>query len=307
MNKSRRPYVEHAGRSGDAVGGNLARVVTFCGYERMPETADQRGDMEPNDERIVSADQLPDDPMDMPPPYWRSSGAIFCLLDAIEDIPDLLAQLVPVLERTEVELDAHFDKHGDEQTDEAMDEFADIVDELRELEGRIKAKALVAILMGAIEAEDEINRFCVYNVYKDVAESVEKLPPPDKLLVAAGTVGQEVGKGHAVYAAIKTLTQWRNAFAHGHCVDRPTKSLQHNHLIPPDQYPGLLSHLSDLRKHISSYVRVSEYLSSISINPYGAGGSVEVEHLKELLAEIARYRFTGDDTVYTVTVSDPAC
>lgn len=214
--------------------------------------------------------------------------------------------MVPVLERTEVELEAHYDKYGDEQTDEAMDEFSDIVNELWGLEGRIKAKVLVAILMSAIEAEDEINRFCVYNVHKDVAESVEKLPPPDKLLVAAGTVGQEVGKGHAVYAAIKALTQRRNAFAHGHCVDRPTRSLRHNHLIPPDQYPGIMSHLSDLQKHISSYVRVSEYLSSISVNPYGAGSSVEVERLKELLAEIARYRFTGNDTVYSITVSDPA-
>ena len=199
--------------------------------------------MELERQRIVSVDQLPDNPLEMPPPYWRSSGAIFCLLDAIESIVDLLEELVPVHERSQVELEAHFEKYPEgAQTDEEMEEFSEIVDELLELGGRIKAKVLVAILMSAIEAEDRINQFCVYNLHKDVAESIEKLPPPDKLLVAAAAVGEELGKGNAVYADIKALTQWRNAFAHGHCVDRPTRSLRHNHLVPPDKYPGTISH-----------------------------------------------------------------
>ena len=212
-----------------------------------------------------------------------------------------------MLERTEVELESHFLKYPDnEQTDEEMEEFSGIVDDLWELEGKVKSKALVAILMSAIKAEDEINQFCVYNIHKDVAESIEKLQPPDKLLVAAGMVGQEIGKGHVVYGAIKALMQWRNAFAHGHCVDRSTRSLRHNHLIPPDQYPGIISHLSELQRFVSSYMRVSEYLTSISRNAYTAGGSVEVERLKEVLAEITRYQFIGDENVYRITVSDPA-
>lgn len=263
--------------------------------------------MEPKEERIVSAGQLPDDPMAMPPPYWRTSGAIFCLLDAMESIPGLLADLVPVLERTEVEFDAHFEKYpGNDQTDEEMEEFSEIVDELWELEHRVKTKATIAILMSAIEAEDAINRFCVYNIHKDIAQSIERLSPPDKLLVAAGMVGQEIGKGDAVYGAMNDLTKWRNAFAHGHCVDRPTRSLRHNHLVPPDQYPGIVSHLSDMQRLVSGYVQVSEYLGSISQNRYGAGPSSEVGSIKGLLAEIARYRFIGDGNVYTIMVSDPA-
>jgi len=31
---------------------------------------------------------------------------------------------------------------------------------------------------------------------------------------------------------------WRNLRPHGHCVDRTTKTLRHNHLIHPDDYPG---------------------------------------------------------------------
>lgn len=263
--------------------------------------------MEPDRERIVSVDQLPDDPMEMPPPYWRSSGAIFCLLDAMESIPDLLAELVPVLERTEFELHAHFEKYlENKQTDEEMEEFVEITHDLTELESRIKAKSMIAILMSAVEAEDIINRFCVYNLHKDVAESIEKLPPPDKLLTAAGMVGEEIGKGHAAYGDMKALTQWRNAFTHGHCVDRPTKSLRHNHLVAPDEYPGVISHLSELRRLVSSYLRVSQFMASISQNTYGAGGSVEDQTLSEVLADIARYRFIGDENVYSITVSEPA-
>ena len=87
-----------------------------------------------------------------------------------------------------------------------MNEFSEIVGDLWELESREKTKAMVAILMSAIEAEDELNQFCVYNTHKDVAESIEKLPPPDKLLVATGMVGQDIGKNHAIYGAVKTLT-----------------------------------------------------------------------------------------------------
>ena len=119
-------------------------------------------------------------------------------------------------------------------------------------------------------------------------------------------MGKEIAKGHAVYGDIKNLTKWRNAFAHGHCVDRPTRSLRHNHLISPDRYPGMISHLSDLQRHVSSFVRVSEYLASISQNTYGAGGSYEVNRIKEVLAEIARYRFVGDETIYTIAITDPA-
>lgn len=263
--------------------------------------------MEQDRERIVSVDQLPDDPMEMPPPYWRSSGSIFCLLDALESIPDLLAELVPVLEKTEFELAAHFEKYPEnKQTDEEMEEFTEITHDLTELESRIKAKSMVAVLMSAIEAEDFINRFCVFNMQKGVAESIEKLRPPEKLLTAAGMVGEEIGKGHAVYGDIKALTRWRNAFAHGHCVDRPTnRSLRHNHLVAPDEYPGVISRLSELQKLVSGYLRVAAFLTSISRNPYTSGSLVEERTIGEILADIARYRFVGDGNVYSITVSSP--
>lgn len=125
-------------------------------------------------------------------------------------------------------------------------------------------------------------------------------------MAAAGTVGEEIGKGPAVYGAIKVLAQWRNAFAHGHCVDRPTRSLRHNHRIPSDKHSGVASQLSELQRLVPSYVRVPEYRASISRNKYGSGRSYEIERTKEPLAEIARYRFIGGDhNIYEIVVLDP--
>ncbi len=61
-----------------------------------------------------------------------------------------------------------------------------------------------------------------------------------------------------------------------------------------------------LQRLVSGYVRVSEYLASISRNTYGAGGSYEANRIKEVLAEITRYRFVGDETIYTIAITDPA-
>lgn len=50
---------------------------------------------------------------------------------------DLLSELVPVLEQSKVELEAHYEKYpDDEQTDEEMEEFVEIVHDLTESEGR---------------------------------------------------------------------------------------------------------------------------------------------------------------------------
>ena len=81
--------------------------------------------------------------------------------------------------------------------------------------------------------------FCVFNLHRDIAETIEKLSVQEKLLVASGVMGKHDVKSEAVYERAGKLNRWRNAFAHGHCVDRPVKSLRHNHLIDPDEYPGV--------------------------------------------------------------------
>ena len=241
--------------------------------------------------KVMTLEQLPDNPLTMPPPYWRSSGAVFHVLDALESLISLLEKLLPVHEQTELQLEEYYKSNPNENDDPDLENFSGICDELWSLEHKIQLKTEIAVLMSAVAAEDRLNMFCVFNLRKDVAESIEKLSLSEKLLIATAVVEQPSVKGDTVFEALKKLTQWRNAFAHGHCVDRPVKSLRHNHLISPSTYPGVPDSLAKLKELVSGYLRLSDYLKSISVNPYTSGGSVEVEEIRGYLTEISHYTF----------------
>ncbi len=255
---------------------------------------------EQEDGRDVSLAELPNDPMEMPPPYWRGSGAIFHVLSALDDLIKLLQELIPVHERTEEELYEYF---ASGKEDPESRRFTDITDDLMELEHRIKLKSDMAIFMTAIHAEDTLNRFCVYNVHKDIAESTEKLASPDKLLVAAAVVGAAEVRGNSVFEGMRKLTAWRNSFAHGHCVDRPTKTLRHNHLIAPAQYPGVPDSIASVRKLLRAYLALCKFLTSISLNDYTKRESLESKEIEAYLQTIGRYKFelVHSNIVYSVS------
>lgn len=252
--------------------------------------------------KVMALEQLPNDPFAMPPPYWRSGGAVFHILDALESLVFLLKKLPPLHEQTELKLEEYYQNNPNGDDDPDLESFGGICDELWSLEHKIRLKVEIAILMSAVTLEDRLNMFCVFNLSKDVAESVEKLSPLEKLLIATAVVGQPSIKGEVVFEAVKRLTQWRNAFAHGHCVDRPVKSLRHNHLISPSTYPGIPDSLANLVELVGGYLRLADYLKSISVNPYTAGGSVETEEIRDYLAEISRYTFDVSESssdIYT--------
>src|SRR6266511_2192044 len=164
-------------------------------------------------DHIITSDQIPDDPLKMPPPYWRSPGAIIHILDSLRDLPELLSNLLIVHESTEIQLNGYYERHPNEPSnDDELEEFGEICDDLWELEEKVKTKAELAIFMSAIQAEDFINRFCVFNIHKDIAESIESLSPAEKLLVASAAVGDKSAIGTVAYEAIKKLSAWRNAF-----------------------------------------------------------------------------------------------
>ena len=254
------------------------------------------------EEDIVRVEDLPDDPLAMPPPYWRSSGAIFHVLVALRSISKLLSKLPNIVNQTERKPKKHYERYpGNSESDPAMAEFSDICDGLWELEHAIKLDAEHAILMASISAEDEVNQFCVFNLHRDIAETIEKLSLPEKLLVASGTLGKHGLKSTDVYEKARKLVTWRNAFAHGHCVDRPVKSLRHNHLISPDEYPGVPSAVVDTRELVGAFLAVSRYLKSISRNEYTASDSYENAELEKSLEDIGRYSFVGNEDVYSVS------
>lgn len=254
--------------------------------------------------KFVSVDELPEDPLKMPPPYWRTGGASFQVEDALERLIELLHQLLPIHARTDELLQQHYVEYPaaeEAESDPAMDEFAELCDPLWEIEHKIKMKCELAMPMSAIHAEELINRFCVFNLPKELVETLEKLSPAEKLTAAASHRSEKRVRSTAAYRAMTELSAWRNAFAHGHCVDRPIKTLRHNHLISPNEYPGVPDSVASVVKHVSDYIQLVEYLARVSHNPYTSSPS-EGEAFKDALRNLKRFRFRGDSMVYEVSL-----
>jgi len=244
-----------------------------------------------DDEEALTLGDLPDDPLAMPPPYWRAAATVLHVVDALVDLVRLLHELIPTVQKTEGALDAFYEGGADNR-DHEHEEFGEICNDLWSLEYQIKQKVEIAVLMAAIQAEDKINCFCVFNLHKDIAESIEKLSPPEKLLVASASVGARDAKGSAAFEAVRKLTGWRNAFAHGHCTDRPTKSLRHNHLIAPPQYPSVPDQIEKLIELLNGYLKLADYLRAVSLNPYTRSVALDNEDVKSHLAEVKGFSFT---------------
>ncbi|MFH1236655.1 MAG: hypothetical protein V1685_07055 [Parcubacteria group bacterium] len=255
-----------------------------------------------DDAKFVSVDKLPDDPLKMPPPYWRTGGAWFQVEDALARLLEMLHELLPLHAGISDLLDRHYAKYPreeDNESDRAMQEFSDICDPLWELEHKIKMKCELVILMSAIETEETVNRFCVFNLSKELVEVLEKLSPAEKLTAALSHLNKKKVRATAVYSAVTELSAWRNAFAHGHCVDRPVKTLRHNHLISPNEYPGVPDSVANAVKYVSGYIKVVEHLARVSKNPYTSSTS-DAESFKNVLRDMNRFKFRGGPSVYDV-------
>ena len=248
----------------------------------------------------------------MPPPYWRSSGGIFHVQRSVEDVAEkLLPQLVEILHELDLEVDEHGSRvvaaaKGDLPESDLADvedqPLADIVYDLMEVEAEIIRLVDLAIFMAAVEAESAINMVAVFNVHKDAAEALEKLGPPDKLILLTALVGAPPVKGRSEFESIGRLTRWRNAAAHGHCVDQPTSSLRRNHLIAPQELPSIPAKLAELESYLEDFFRVNKYLQSISKNPYTADTSWHDGEIRRFLTKIKSYEFTDvQGRMYAVT------
>jgi hypothetical protein len=207
----------------------------------------------------------PDDPLKMPPPYWEDSGALDQFIRSIEMVHSLLPALASEINIIEPLVNDYYDRrdnHGEGYDPEYV-EFGKITDEFMGLEMAISSYADLCVLMGAITVETLINKFCVYNLHRDIAEPLERLSPPEKLIISSALVGHPGVKSRAPYEAVKELTKWRNAFAHGHCVDRPTQSIHKNHFISTTS--GEIRHadasVKVLTEATNRYLCIHDYLN----------------------------------------------
>jgi hypothetical protein len=243
--------------------------------------------------KYTNTGQLPDNPLEMPPPYWRSPGIVFQLTICLEELSKLLTSLLDIHPQVNALISDYFDQNPEPEDDDP--EFGEICGPLWEIESKIILKTELAIFMAAIQAEDHLNQIITYNLHKDIADTIEKLSPPEKLMIISANLTSESVKGSRPYDAIKSLSKWRNSYAHGHCTDRPTKSLRHNHLVAPEEYPSVPKAIENMLYQLNGYLELSNYLRKISHNEYTIAGSTHDTEIKNYLNEIDRYQFSYEE------------
>lgn len=239
----------------------------------------------------------PDDPLTMPPPYWEDSGAIDQFIRSMEMVNELLTALAAEIKIIAPLVDDYHDrrdKHG-EGYDPDYKEFGEITDAYMDFEIAIGSYADLCVLMVAITVESLINKFCVYNLLREVAEPLERLTLSEKLIIASALVGHPGVKSRAPYEAAKELTKWRNAFVHGHCIDHPTKTLHKNHFRKEPSGIEREAHVTVkmLKEAVNRFLCIYDYLSEVAKNPYVVSGDYEnVLKIRRILTEIEKYQFS---------------
>lgn len=249
--------------------------------------------------KLNKMNEIPDDPLLMPPPYWRGSSAIWHINDGLCELVEKLDALENVCEVQEEQLTLFYAENPqvveDEESLVQSNEFWSIVSDSLKLSEKIKLRIERTIVMAAIDVEENINMVCVYNLRREMTEIIEKLSPIEKFVILGSILTNSNVKGTSEYGELQKLMKYRNTFAHGHNTDRPVKSLHHNHLIHPEQYSSLPEELERLKEYMHGYFRINQFVRSMSKNDYASGNSGDEDDLKPILDKIASYTFVSEE------------
>lgn len=255
-------------------------------------------------EKTKDVGELPDNHLMMPPPYWRASNALFQILETLDEINILLGELPAV--HKNADLNTKSDYLFELSEKDKFYEIANITGDLFLLEYKLSLKCELVVFLIAIVLEDKLNMTIVYNLDKDLSELSEKMNLSEKLQLISIVLKNKSVKSDKIYQKVRAITKWRNAYAHGHCTDRPTNSLRHNHLIFPDVFLSLPGEIKQLKEYLQNYIEITCYLRDISINDYTKNAFVEDKEIKKTLILINKLKFTnkGNDAVsYGITLN----
>lgn len=242
----------------------------------------------------------------MPPPYWQDSESIDQLIRALQVFESTLSALSDEIRRTEPLCDQYENERATAATtyDPNGILFNEIYADYVYLVFSLGSHADLAILMAAITIESLLNKFCVYNLHHEIAEALEKLSPPEKLVVSSAILGFTGTKSLAPHEACKKLQTWRNSYAHGHCVRTNRRGVLKNHLRSSPvgalerEAPQITAAMIDM---IRGFLRIINFLGDISKNDYVLADEQEdIKLITELLAQISAYHFTSMDFPYEI-------
>ncbi len=255
---------------------------------------------------MIESKRIPNDPLSMPPPYWQDCEALDQLIRALQTFRPLLAGLSNEINRIDPLLQEYMDCV--EAFGDAHDADGRLFDEIHaeyiQLVCALGSYADLATLMAAITAESLINKFCVYNLHQDIAAPLEKLTPPEKLVVACAILGFPGTKSLAPHGAATRLHKWRNAYAHGHCVTTNRKGLLRNHLRSSPvgagerEAPQITRSLLTM---VCGFVQICDFLGEMTRNDYVLKDEqVDIRLVSQLCRGISAFRFSSDDYPYEI-------
>jgi hypothetical protein len=228
-------------------------------------------------------------------PFWRSNGTIFIVIKSLAEAEQVLNKMLREQRIVDSKLAVFYAKYPSEtdeaESEEAMEEFADICERLWNLEADLSCYTRTAILMAIIELESAVNMFCFFNLGETVTEAIENLSLGAKLEVAHRALTLSDFKGTHQHRAVRTLLNWRNAFAHGKCTDMPIGSIRENHLKKPEKYPYPGSEFQEMLSLLRDYLVVSQHLHKTSKHPYTSGYPVELNEVEDWLDKLRTFQF----------------
>ena len=228
-------------------------------------------------------------------PFWRSNGAIFIVLKSLAEVEQVLNKMLREQRIVDSKLDAFYAKYPPEtdesDSDKAMEEFGDICERLWSLEADLSCCTRTAILMAIIELESTVNMFCYFNLGETVTDAIENLSLVAKIDVAHRALALPDFKGTHQHRAVRTLLNWRNAFAHGKCTDMPVGSIRENHLKEPEKYPDPGNEFQEMLSLLRDHLLVSQHLRKVSKHPYTSGYPVELNEVEDWLEKLRTFQF----------------
>jgi hypothetical protein len=190
---------------------------------------------------------------------WRQPGVAQGLVFTLAEVIDALLKLVD--KRASLDVVCTVEVPSD---DEPCDCYLAELSELLSLEGIVELRCAISSLLAAIACEGMLNQFCFFNFGEELSESIEKLQPTEKLVIASSVLGHENAKADHLYGLLKNLSSWRNRFAHCHNPDTPSNSLTRNHVTISDNMKTFEDLFSEFPKHLRAYTELASWLTEKS-------------------------------------------
>lgn len=239
-------------------------------------------------------------PIKEPPPYWQRSSALLHLDVATDNILGLLPEFYEIAKSTQEDLTEFYQRKSELRSTDVFNhqELTSIILDYWTLECKLSVACEIACLMCAIQTEDNINRFIAYHFHEEIATSLEKLSPAEKITIISCSISAKSFKSNGVYRDVKSLSKWRNTFAHGHCIGKPTQSITKNHTPSDDSYRYIPLVFTELVELSSAFLRVHDHLQKISLSAYIKNECAFTEQIRRKIARIKKNSIKGSFPAY---------